>query len=69
MPLWKRLWLLFAVIWGVVAALNAGTILVASEEPQKALAPLAFGVAVPAALYLVLSLWALLSSRRGDRGQ
>lgn len=67
MALWKKLWLLFSVIWVVVALLNTGTILLASEEPQKALWPLLFGVAVPAALYLVLYGWALLSSRRGGR--
>ena len=67
MPLWKKLWLLFSVIWVVVAALNAGTILLASEEPEKAAWPAVLGVAVPAALFLVLYLWALLSSRRGDR--
>lgn len=67
MALWKRLWLLFSVIWVVVAALNAGTILLLSEEPEKAWWPVALGVAVPAALYLVLRGWALLSSRRGGR--
>ena len=67
MPLWKKLWLLFCVIWVVVAALNAGTILLLSEEPEKAMWPAALGVAVPAALYLVLHVWALLSSRRGGR--
>ena len=67
MPLWKKLWLLFAVIWGVVAALSAGTIALTSEESDKALLPLALGVVVPAALYLVLHLWAMLFSR-GERG-
>lgn len=67
MALWKKLWLLFSVIWVVVAALNAGTILLASEEPAKAAWPVVLGVAVPAALYLVLYGWALLSSRRGGR--
>ena len=31
MPLWKKLWLLFAVIWGVVAGLNVLTILAFAE--------------------------------------
>ena len=57
MALWQKLWLLFAVIWVVVAGLNAFTILVASEEPERAVAPLFFAVAVPAALYLVLWGW------------
>ena len=67
MPLWKKLWLLFAVIWVVVSALNAGTIFFLSGEPEKAAWPAVLGVAAPAALYLVLQVWALLSSRRGDR--
>jgi hypothetical protein len=67
MPLWKKLWLLFCVIWVVVAALNAGAILALSEEPAKAIWPAALGVAVPAVLYLVLHIWAVLSSRRGGR--
>ena len=57
MPLWKKLWLLFTVIWVVVSALNAGTILAFSEEHDKALQPIILGVAVPAALYLVLWTW------------
>ena len=68
MALWKKLWLLFSVIWVVVAALNAGAILLTSEETEKALWPLAFGVAVPAALYLVLRLWTMLFSRGEQRG-
>jgi hypothetical protein len=60
MPLWKKLWLLFAVIWVVVAGLNAGTILAFAEEEgerAKALVPLAFAFAVPAAAYLLLWGW------------
>ena len=39
MKLWKKLWLLFAVIWVIVAALNVGSILAFGDEvePQKAL--------------------------------
>ena len=51
--LWQKLWLLFAVIWVVVSALNAGTILAFSEEPEKALRPIVLGVAVPAIAYLL----------------
>lgn len=58
MPLWKRLWLLFTVIWVVVAGLNVTTILAFGEEPDKALKPLLFGVAVPAVAYLLGWLWA-----------
>jgi len=55
--LWQKLWLLFAVIWMVVAALQAGTILAFSGEPAKALQPALYGVAVPAAAYLLGWLW------------
>ena len=57
LPLWTKLWLLFTVIWIVVSGLNAGTILVFSEEHEKALQPIVLGVAVPAALYLILWMW------------
>jgi hypothetical protein len=54
---WRKLWLLFTVIWVVVSALNAGTILAFSEEPQKATQPIILGVVVPALLYLVGWSW------------
>ena len=57
MPLWKRLWLLFTVIWVVVSGLNAGTILAFSEEHEKALRPLVLMIAVPLVLYLILAAW------------
>jgi len=60
MALWKRLWLLFTVIWVVVAGLNVVTIVAFSEgenDWQKALFPLAFAVLVPAALYGACWLW------------
>ena len=63
MPLWKRLWLLFTVIWVVVAALNVATILVFSEEPEKALMPVVLGVAVPALAYALAWLWHRWRSR------
>ena len=67
MALWKRLWLLFTVIWVVAAALNAVTILAFGEDidPKKALTPVFFGVAVPAAAYLLGWLWALWRQRKG----
>ncbi|MGH8725280.1 MAG: hypothetical protein ACREU1_10515 [Burkholderiales bacterium] len=65
MALWKKLWLLFAAIWVVVAALQAVTILAFSEEPEKAVQPLVLGVAVPAVLYLLGYLW----ERFRKRGQ
>jgi hypothetical protein len=62
-PLWKKLWLLFTVIWVVVSALNAGTILAFSEEPEKAVQPIVLGIAVPAVLYLILWGWQRLRRR------
>ena len=50
---WRKWWLLFAVIWGVVAALQVAVILATSEEPQKALQPFLLGIAIPAALYAI----------------
>ena len=66
MPLWKKLWLLFAVIWLVVSALNAGTILAFSEQREKAVRPIVLGLGVPALAYLLAWLW---DRRRRRRGQ
>ena len=55
--LWQKLWLLFAVIWVVVAALQVGTILAFADDPGKAVQPLLYGVAVPAAAYFLVWLW------------
>ena len=64
MALWKRLWILFTVIWIVVSGLNAGTILAFSpDEQEKALRPIVLGIAVPALLYLIG--WAWQRLRRG----
>ena len=63
MAFWKRLWLLFTVIWVIVAGLNAMTILVFSEgdvEREKAALPIFFAIAVPALAYAlgwVLEYW------------
>jgi uncharacterized membrane protein len=53
MPLWKRFWILFAVIWVFVALLNVLTTLAFAEEilPDRLLTLLCMAVAVPAALY------------------
>jgi hypothetical protein len=64
MALWQKLWLLFSVIWLVVAALNIGTILALSEEPEKALLPAAAAVAVPALAYLLAWGWARWRGRK-----
>jgi hypothetical protein len=61
--LWQKLWLLFAVIWVVVAAIQVGTILAFSGEPDKALQPVLYGIAVPAVTYLLLWLWHRWRSR------
>ena len=63
MALWQKLWLLFTVIWLVVSALNAGTILAFGEEPGKALQPIVYGIAVPALVYLALWAWVRLKRR------
>ena len=55
--LWQKLWLLFAVIWVVVAALQVGTILAVSDEPDKAVQPALYGIAVPAVVYFLAWLW------------
>ena len=58
MALWKKLWILFTVIWVVVSGLNAGTILAFSpDEQEKALQPIVIGLVVPIVLYLVLLAW------------
>ena len=55
---WKKLWLLFTVIWVVVSALNAGTILAFSpDEAEKAWRPVLIGIAVPAGFYVIGLLW------------
>jgi hypothetical protein len=64
-PLWKKLWLLFAVIWVIVAALQAITILAFSpEEQEKALQPIVLGIAVPALLYALGWVWERLRKRK-----
>jgi hypothetical protein len=61
---WKKLWLLFTVIWVVVSALNAATILAFSEEHEKAWRPVVLLVAVPAVLYLIGATWGWLRRKR-----
>jgi hypothetical protein len=65
--LWRKFWLLFTVIWLVVAALNVFSILAFAEgelDREKVWMPLAFGILVPAALYLVGLLWETLIRRK-----
>ena len=54
MALWKKLWILFTVIWVGVAGLNAGSILAFSDEPEKAVRPIVVGLVVPVVLFGVL---------------
>ena len=63
MKLWQKLWLLFTVIWVIVAGLNVASILAFGDEvePQKALWPAFFGVVVPAAVYCVGWVWERLT--------
>lgn len=65
-PLWKKLWLLFTVMWVVVAGLNVMTILAFSDEVEhaKALYPAAFGLGVPALLYAVGWAWELFTRKK-----
>ena len=65
LPLWKKLWLLFAVIWVIVAGLNAVTIVAFSEgvEREKALQPAILAVLVPALVYLALWGWNRFSKK------
>ena len=58
MPLWKKFWLLLTVIWVVIAALNAATILAFSEETDKVWRPILLGVTVPTIAYAIGWLWA-----------
>ena len=63
MKLWQKLWLLFTVIWVIVAALNVAAILLFGDEvePEKALWPAFFAVLVPAAAYGLGWVWERLT--------
>ncbi len=67
MALWKKLWLVFAVIWVVVAGLQAFTLLAFGEDAErdKALQPIVYGIAVPAGVYLLAWLWSVWRRRQG----
>ncbi|HWM42132.1 MAG TPA: hypothetical protein VNP36_06820 [Burkholderiales bacterium] len=56
--MWRKWWLLFTVIWVVVATIQVVVILAFSpEEQNKALQPAALGILVPAALYALGWAW------------
>jgi hypothetical protein len=67
LKLWQKMWLLFAVIWLVVSALNVVTILAFSDEAEwgKAVRPAILTVAVPAVLYLLGLAWQWWKRRSG----
>lgn len=67
MRFWQKLWLLFTVIWVVVAGLNVFTIVAFSEgaEQEKAVQPLVLGVVVPVLLYIVGFAWEKLRKKPG----
>jgi hypothetical protein len=66
MRLWQKLWLLFTVIWVVVAGLNAFTIIAFSEgaEQDKAVRPIVLGLAVPPVVYGIGWVWERLRRRK-----
>lgn len=67
MALWQKLWLLFTVIWVVVAGLQVGSILAFSEgelEREKAVLPLMLAVAVPAGAYCLIWIWVRLRKNK-----
>ena len=61
--MWRKFWLLFTIIWVVVAALQVFTLLAFSEEPEKVWQPLALGIAVPAVAYALGWAWERLRKR------
>jgi hypothetical protein len=70
MPLWKKLWLLFTVIWVVVAALQIFTIVAFAEgeiDRAKWVAPTVVGLAVPAVVYVLAWLWNRWRAGQGRR--
>jgi hypothetical protein len=70
MALWQRIWLVFAVIWVAVAALNAFTIYAFGEgvEREKAWLPVLAGVVVPAGVYSLAWLWVKIRGQRPNSG-
>ena len=68
MPLWKKLWLLFAVIWIVVAGLNVFTIVAFGDNPGAAvIRPLELMLGVPALAYVLAWGVARLRQRSGRK--
>jgi len=69
MALWKKLVLLFTVIWVAVGLLHAVTILALADaaERDKAWTPILMTIAVPPIVYLIA--WGIVRLRgRGEDG-
>jgi hypothetical protein len=64
MPLWKRLWLLFTVIWVFVGLLHVATILALADAAArgKVWTPVLFTLVVPPLVYALA--WAVARLRR-----
>ncbi len=67
MPLWKKLWLLFTVIWVFVGVLHVVTILALADpvERGKAWTPIVITVVVPPVAYGLAWLIVWLRRRGG----
>ncbi|MGA8006365.1 MAG: hypothetical protein WCA17_09710 [Burkholderiales bacterium] len=69
MPVWKRLWLLFTVIWVVVGVLRIVTYAVFGEPGiGQFVQPVILMIAVPAVVYVPLWVWARQRARRKGEG-
>ena len=62
--MWRKFWLLFTVIWVIVAALQVFTLMAFSEEPEKIWQPVALGIAVPLVAYALGWIWERLRRKR-----
>lgn len=64
MPLWRKLWLLFSVLWVVICALSALTLIAAGEPGglEKVWTPVALAIGVPPLAYLFA--WGVSALRR-----
>jgi hypothetical protein len=67
MPLWKKLWLLFSVIWVFVGLLHVTTILALADaaERSRVWTPIVFTLVVPPLVYALAWVVARLRRREG----
>jgi hypothetical protein len=61
--MWRKWWLLFTVIWVVVAGIQVGVILTTSEETEKAVQPAVLGIAIPVLLFALGWAWERLRKK------